>query len=130
MLTQGVHFDSHSVYGLPVRKGLVTTTLHSLLDAGIVTRSTARAKYLFTDAFLEAMGLQITEGMPRGIFVHYPDLSVFDICGIERWTEEELQVYVKRLKQHWVLRTSTLAANGGDCSGSSQRPRALTVSEH
>ena len=109
MLTQGVYFDSHSVYGLPVNKRLVSKTLRALLDAGVIGRSTTRAKYLFTDAFLRGMGHQITEGMPRGIFVHYPDLSIFDVCGIGSWTEEELQVYVRRLKEHWVLRTAGLS---------------------
>jgi hypothetical protein len=105
MLTQGVYFDSESVYGLPVNKALVTKTLRALLDEGVIRKSSTRAKYLFTDAFLQAMGDQIAEGMPRGIFVHYPDLAVFDVCGIGNWTEEELQVYVRRLKEHWLLRT-------------------------
>jgi hypothetical protein len=105
MLAQGVYFDAHSVYGLPVNKRLVTRSLRALLDAGVITKSTTRAKYLFTDAFLEAMGREIAGGMPRGIFVHYPDLSIFDVCGIGSWTEEELQVYVRRLREHWVLRT-------------------------
>jgi hypothetical protein len=106
MLAQGVYFDAQSVYGLPVSKRLVTRTIRALLDAGVIGKSTTRAKYLFTDAFLEAMGREITEGMPRGNFVHYPDLSIFDVCGIGSWTEEELQVYVRRLREQWVLRTA------------------------
>ena len=106
MLTQGVYFDAHSVYGLPVSKRMVTRTIRALMDAGLIGRSTTRAKYLFTDAFLEAMGREISGGMPRGIFVHYPDLCIFDICGIGSWTEEEVQVYVRRLREHWVLRTA------------------------
>src|SRR5580700_8501267 len=102
MLNQGVYFDSQSVYRLPANKALVTKTLRALVDEGVIRKSSTRAKYLFTDAFLEAMGDQIAEGMPRGIFVHYPDLAVFDICGIGNWTEEELQVYVRRLKERWV----------------------------
>jgi len=71
----------------------------------VIRKSTARAKYLFTEAFLEAAEREITGGMPRGIFVHYPDLSIFDVCGIGNWTEEELQIYVRRLREHWVRRT-------------------------
>jgi hypothetical protein len=109
MLAQGVYFDSQSVYGMPVNKALVTKTLRALLDEGVIRKSRMRAKYLFTEPFLEAMGRQIAGGMPRGIFVHYPDLSIFDICGIGNWTEEELQVYVRRLKERWVLRTDNLS---------------------
>jgi hypothetical protein len=106
MLAQGVYFDSRSVYGLPVNRRLVSKTLRALIDAGIIKKSTSRGKYLFTDAFLGEIGREVTGNMPRGIFVHYPDLSIFDICGIGNWTEEELQVYVKRLRERWVLRTA------------------------
>ncbi|QQG48701.1 MAG: hypothetical protein HY247_08210 [archaeon] len=105
MLTQGVYFDSQSIYALPVDDSLVARTFRALLDARVIARSTSRAKYLFTDSFLEEMRRQIASGMPRGIFVHYPDLTVFDMCGIKEWTESELQTYVRRLKERWALRT-------------------------
>jgi hypothetical protein len=47
----------------------------------------------------------MTEGMPRGVFIHFPDLRVFDISGIEEWTEEELDRYTRRLKERWTIRT-------------------------
>lgn len=113
MLTQGVHFDAHGVRGLPFARNFVTRTFRALIDSGVITRSTRRGKYLLTGGFLDAMKKEITRGMPRGIFVHYPDLAVFDISGIESWTEEELEVYVKELEKRWLLRTGAQRHEGG-----------------
>lgn len=108
MLTQGVLFDSRNIRGLPVNKNMVTRALDALLRAGVVTRTRARAKYLLTDEFLEALRQEITRDMPRGTFIHYPDLSVFDVSGIGSWSAEELEAYVARLRQRWVLRKGVL----------------------
>jgi hypothetical protein len=108
MLAQGVLFNSRSAYGLPVSKSMITRALKALLGAGVVTRTRARTKFILTDEFLEAVSKEITHDMPRGTYVHYPDLSVFDLCGIGRWSAEELEAYVAKLRQRWVLRTGVL----------------------
>jgi hypothetical protein len=104
MLTQGVVFDSRSVRRLPVDQSMIDRALRGLIKAGVVTRSEIKTKYLLTDEFLEALRREITRSMPRGDFVHYPDLSVFDVCGIGSWSAEELETYVARLRQRWTLR--------------------------
>lgn len=103
MLVQGVLFDSRSAYGLPVNKKMVTRALRALIGAGVVSKSRTRTKYILTDEFLETIRQAITKGMPRGTFVHYPDLSVFDMCGIGEWTAEELETYVAKIRQRWML---------------------------
>jgi len=108
MLTQGVLFDSRSLYRLPVNPSKVTRAMKALMKAGVVARSRARTKFILTDEFLEAMREEITREMPRGTFVHYPDLSVFDVCGVGSWSGEELEAYVNRLRQRWVLRKGVL----------------------
>ena len=108
MLTQGVLFDSRSVRALPVHRDMVTRALKALIAAGVVTKSRARNKYLLTDGFLEALREEITREMPRGTFVHYPDLSVFDVCGIGSWSAEELETYIARVRQRWMLRQGVL----------------------
>jgi hypothetical protein len=104
MLTQGVYFDSRSIRGLPVRQRTIDRALRALIRSGVVAKSKARTKYLLTDEFLDALRQETTRGMPRGTFIHYPDLSVFDVCGIGEWSGEELEAYVERLRQRWVLR--------------------------
>ncbi len=112
MLTQGVYFDSHSVRLLPFSKNSISRPLRALINSGVIMKSTRRGKYLLTDGFLDAMKQDITKGMPRGPFVHYPDLTVFDISGIESWTEEELEVYIKELKRRWMLRAKAQKHEG------------------
>jgi hypothetical protein len=43
--------------------------------------------------------------MPRRLFIHCPDAAVFDISGIDDWTEEELEIYVRELRKHWREKT-------------------------
>jgi hypothetical protein len=104
MLTQGVVFDTRTILRLPVPKGMIYRALKGLKRAGVVTRSEARTKYLLSDNFLEGIRQEITKDMPRGMFIHYPDLSVFDVCGIEDWSAQELETYVAKIRQRWVLR--------------------------
>jgi len=104
MLAQGVVFDSRSVRRLSVDQSKIDRALRGLIRAGVVTRSEIRTKYLLADEFLEALRHEITRSMPRGDFVHYPDLSVFDVCGIGSWSAEELETYVTRLRRRWTLR--------------------------
>jgi len=104
MLTQGVFFDSRSLLRIPANRRAIFRSLHALIKAGVVTKSKARTKYLLTDEFLEVLRQEITRGMPRGNFVHFPDLSVFEVCGIGSWSADELQSYQARLEKRWMLR--------------------------
>ena len=104
MLAQGVVFDSRSVRRLPVDQSKVDRALRGLIRGGVVTRSEIKTKYLLTDEFLEMLRHDITRSMPRGDFLHYPDLSIFDACGIGSWSADELETYVMRLRKRWALR--------------------------
>ena len=108
MLAQGVVFDSRSIRRLPVDQSMVKRAFRGLTRAGAITKSRARRKYLLSDEFLEALHTEVTKGMPRGTFIHYPDLSVFDVCGVGDWTAEELETYVARLRKRWRLRKGSL----------------------
>ena len=108
MLLKGVLFDSQSIWELPFNHNRVGRTFRALIDASVIRKSPIRGKYRLTNGFLDAMKQDITERMPRGVFLHYPDLNVFDISGIGSWTEEELERYVRRLKERWLLRRKQL----------------------
>jgi hypothetical protein len=105
LLLKGVHFDSASVRRMPLGQTSITRTLHGLIEAGIISKSPIKGKYRLTDEFVDSLKSETTEGMPRGIFIHFPDLRIFDISGIEEWTEEELDRYMRRLKARWTIRT-------------------------
>jgi hypothetical protein len=109
MLTQGVYFDSRSVRKLPLVQSKVDRVFRALMRAGVIERSGSKRKYLLTDGFLDYLREEITRTMPRGKFIHHPDLSVFEICDIGNWSVEELDAYIKRLEDRWTLRKSGLA---------------------
>ncbi len=112
MLVQGVYFESESIWGLPFNRNLVRKTFRALIGSSVIRKLGMRGKYHLTDEFLNSMREDITREMPRGMFIRYPDLAVFDVCAIGTWTEGELEVYVRRLKERWLLRAKQAEAPG------------------
>ncbi len=104
MLVQGVFFDSRSLRGPSFNERQVTRVLDALIDSRVITRSMPRMKYVLTDEFLDTVKSEVTRLMPRRLFIHYPDFEVFDISGIESWSQEEFELYMKELKKHWLAR--------------------------
>lgn len=101
MLVQGVFFDSRSLERLPFNRKLKGRVLRALVESGVAVKSRVRRKYLLTEDFLSLARGEITRGMPRRLFIHYPDSSVFDVSGIDGWSEQEFDLYVRELKKHW-----------------------------
>jgi hypothetical protein len=56
-----------------------------------------------TKEFKEMMKRRITMNMPRDTFLSFPDRTIFDICGIESWNDEEMDGYVERLVEYRAL---------------------------
>jgi hypothetical protein len=108
MLAQGVYFDSRRIRSLPTAQSKIDRAFRGLIKAGVVEKTKTRTKYLLTDEFLDGLRQDITKGMPRGTFIHHPDLTVFEISGIGSWSAEELSAYVERFTQRWMLRKSAL----------------------
>jgi excisionase family DNA binding protein len=120
MLVQGIHFDSQRIWRMPMGRNHVWRAFRALINSGVIEKlATVRGRYRFTEGFLEAVKRDITRGMPRGIFLHYPDLSLFDIAGMELWTEDEFEIYAKRQRAHWMLLVGQLKGrtNAGKDSG-------------
>lgn len=105
MLLQGSFFKSRGIRKPPLNRGVVTNVLKSLVDSRVIMKTSPRGKYMFTEEFLGMMKREVTRRMPRGTLVRYPDLRVFDISGVEQWTEEELEVYTRDLRRLWLSRT-------------------------
>jgi hypothetical protein len=100
VLVEGVLFDTHDLRKLPFNPARITKVLNSLLDSRVLQRVNSR-KYLFTDGFLGVVKEEIRRKAPRSGILQFPSTTVFDICGIENWTEDEVERYLKRLKKHW-----------------------------
>jgi hypothetical protein len=100
VLTQGIAFDTQGLRKHGFSHNLVTKVLASLRQSGVLERVNPR-KYLFADAFSEVLREDVLGKMPRSGLMRFPTMTVFDMCGIESWTEHDLEEFVKRLRQHW-----------------------------
>jgi len=105
LLIEGAFFDSHTIRELHFNSRQVDRVLHNLASSGVIAKRARRGKYLLTDSFIESLKGEIARGARHRIFIPIPDLGVFDVSGIEHWTEHELAVYTKELRDRWLLRT-------------------------
>ena len=105
LLVEGPFFDSHTIRELHFNARQVDRVLHNLVGSGVIAKRPRRGKYLLTDGFLETLRGEIARGLGHRIFIPIPDLGVFDVSGIEHWTEHELDVYTNELRNRWLLRT-------------------------
>ena len=101
VLIEGVFFDSHDLRKLPFRPSHITRVLSALLNSGVLERVNTR-KYVFTDEFLGLLKKEVLGKMPRSGIIQLPATTVFDACGIESWSEHELEQFVEGLRKHWL----------------------------
>jgi Mn-dependent DtxR family transcriptional regulator len=99
VVLQGVFFDPQMLRDLGFHKSMVSRVLHSLAEAGVIEQIDG-SKFLMTKEFKEMMKRRITMNMPRDTFLSFPDRTIFDICGIEHWNDEEMDGYVERLREY------------------------------
>lgn len=100
VLLEGIAFDTHDLRRLPFTSALITRVLRSLQQSGVIQRVNT-GKYLFTDSFSGAMKERILGKTPRSELMQFPTMTVFDMCGIECWTERDMEHFTERLKQYW-----------------------------
>lgn len=105
VLTQGIAFDTHDLKKHRFSSTLVTKVLRSLRQAGVLERVNLR-KYLLAGPFSRILKEDVLAKTPRSGLMQFPTMTVFDICGIETWTERDLENFTKMLRQHWAERHS------------------------
>ena len=101
VLLLGIAFDSHDLRKLPFRQSQITRVVKALMDAGVLTRIGTRQKYLFTREFLNTLKEQVLQRTPRSGIIQFPVMTTFDACGVEHWSEQEFDRFVRTLKEHW-----------------------------
>jgi hypothetical protein len=116
VFTQGLFFDARSLSKLPYERTLVWRVVNALVE-GEVIEQVSRGKYALADGFTDSLRREITWKMPRRALVSLPDLRVFDVCGIDRWDEEELALYTDLLKRHWASLRALRAKTGTNTAG-------------
>jgi hypothetical protein len=100
VLTEGVFFDIHDLRKLSFSDAQVTRVLASLQKSSVLTRVNSR-KYLFTEEFLALLREELGRKTPRGGIAQFPDMGVFDVCGMADWSEDEVEQFARRLRNHW-----------------------------
>jgi len=101
VLLLGVAFDSHDLRKLPFRPSQVTRVVKALLDAGVLMRIGKKQKYLFTEEFRNLLKDQVLQKTPRSGIIQFPVMTTFEVCGVEHWSEQEFDRFVRALKDHW-----------------------------
>ena len=99
ILAEGIAFDSRDLRRLPFSRSLVTKVLKSLVESGVLKRANAR-KYLLSEGFLSTGRQEILAKVPRSALMQFPVMTIFDVCGVETWSEHELEEFVARLRRH------------------------------
>ena len=100
VLIESVAFDTHDLRKLPFNSTLVTRVLRSLRRSRVLEKVNTR-KYLFTDRFAGTLKVEVLSKTPRSGLMQFPAMTIFDMCGIDSWTERDVEHFVKRLRQHW-----------------------------
>jgi hypothetical protein len=105
VLLEGIAFDTHDLRMLSYSPSLITRVLRSLQQSGVLQRVNS-GKYLFTDRFSGVVREGVLGKAPRSGLMQFPTMAVFDMCGMECWTESDLECFTQRLKQHWSGRAA------------------------
>ena len=100
-LLEGVFFDTRDFRRLPYNRMLVNRVLQSLLDSKVLVRIHDRRNYILTDQFRETLKREVEKKTPRSGIHQFPSLDVFYIGGMEDWSEEEFDAYVRDMKAMW-----------------------------
>jgi hypothetical protein len=97
----GVAFDSHDLRRLPFRPSQITRVVNALLGAGVLTRIGRRKNYLLTNGFQSLLKEQVLQKTPRSGIIQFPTMAAFEVCGVEHWSEQELERFIRGLRDHW-----------------------------
>ena len=98
-LLEGVFFDMRDFRRLPYDKSLVTRVVKALLDSGVLRKIRNRRNYVLAEDFLGMIKKEIRTKTPASGIHQFPSLDVFDMGGIESWTEHEFEQYVGEMRK-------------------------------
>jgi hypothetical protein len=101
VLLLGVAFDSHDLRKLPFRPSHITRVVNALLESHVLTRIGRRKKYLFTTEFQSLLKEQILQKTPRSGIIQFPSMTAFEVCGVEHWSEQELERFIREMRDNW-----------------------------
>jgi hypothetical protein len=98
-MLEGVLFDMGDFRRRHYNKNLVTRVVKALVESGVLKKVRDRRNYVLTERFLGILKEEIRRKTPVSGIHQFPSLDVFDVGGIENWTEHDLDVYVEEMRK-------------------------------
>jgi hypothetical protein len=102
ILVEGITFEIGHLRKIPSSPALITRVLRALQDAKVIDK-VSYGKYIFNDEFLRSVSVDVFPRMRRSGLIQYPAMTVFDICRMGEWSDQEFELFLHRLKDHRVI---------------------------
>ena len=99
ILVEGFSSEARNLRNLPFSPSLVTRVIRALQDAKVIDKINY-GKYIFANDFLRSVSADVFPRMPRGGLTQYPVMTVFDLCRMEEWRDDEFEAFIKHLRYH------------------------------
>lgn len=98
ILVEGLS-ETNSLRRLPFSPALVTRVVRSLRDAKVIDK-VRHGKYAFSDDFLRSVSADVLPRMRRKGVTQHPVMTVFEICRMGEWSDQEFELFLLSLKNH------------------------------
>lgn len=102
ILIEGLSSEVRNLRKPPFSPALVTRVIRALQDAKVIDKM-SYGKYVFNDDFLRSVSMDVFPRMRRSGLVCYPVMTVFDICRMGEWSDQEFELFLHRLKDHRLI---------------------------
>jgi hypothetical protein len=102
ILIEGLSSEVRNLRKLPFSPALVTRVIRTLQDAKVIDKM-SYGKYIFNDEFLRSVSTDVFPRMRRSGLIQYPAMTVFDVCRMGEWSDQEFELFLQRLKDHRVI---------------------------
>ena len=99
ILIEGLSSEVRNLRKIPFSPALVTRVIRALQDAKVIDKIN-HGKYIFNNEFLKSVSMDVFPRMPRAGLAQYPVMTVFDVCRIEEWSDDEFEAFLKHLRYH------------------------------
>jgi hypothetical protein len=99
ILIEGLSSEVSNLRKLPFSPALVTRVIRALQDAKVIDK-VSYGKYAFSDDFLRSVSMDVFPRMrPSGV-ITYPAMTMFDLCRMGEWSDQEFELFLQRLNDH------------------------------
>ena len=99
ILIEGISSEIGNLRKISFSPALVTRVIRVLQDAKVIEKINY-GKYVISNDFLKSVSMDVFPRMPRGGLLQFPVMTVFDLCRIEEWSDDEFEAFLRHLRDH------------------------------